>query len=69
MIYSFPAPDDAIDQGDIICDCPVVLVEQFPTSEQANAEIPIALNWVYTARACPFLREQPEALWTANLRS
>lgn len=53
MIYASPAPDDPIDQGDIIRECPIALVETFPPDKQAGVVIPVAYNWVYVlTQAC-----------------
>lgn len=43
MIYNLPAPDAPIDQGDIIDDCPILLVARFEAGALVLPEIDYAL--------------------------
>ena len=53
MIYAFPAPDEAVDQGDVIRNCPIASLDALPDSAETQIEIPVAFNWVYVlTQAC-----------------
>ena len=39
MIYRVPGLDDAVDQGDIVDDCPIVQIAEFDPEEPASPKI------------------------------
>jgi len=46
VIYRVPPPDDPIDQGDLIDDCPVVSVVAYDPDNLAKIQVPVALSRV-----------------------
>src|SRR5256885_655986 len=46
MIYQPPAPDEPLEQGDLIDGCPIVSIEEFQAGQLNTAKVNLDLNRV-----------------------
>src|SRR6266536_6720 len=61
MIYHLPAPDAAIDQGDLIDGCPVVRVGAFHTDQPRTAKLELDFHRVVVlTQTCDLANEKTE---------
>jgi hypothetical protein len=59
VIYDHPTPADAIDQGDLIERCPVVIVERYDASSNQPPDTEIALGRVIVlTQTCDFANDK-----------
>jgi hypothetical protein len=68
MIYHFPAPEEPLDQGDLIDGCPVVAVTEFRPDQLENAKVQLDLHRVIVlTQACDLANRKVDAVVTASV--
>jgi hypothetical protein len=70
VIYSAPAPDSPLDQGDIIEDCPVVLISDIDPDMLDAPQIDCALNRVIVVtQTCDLANQKARFVTVAVVRA
>lgn len=60
MIYQVPAPDDQIDQGDLIIDCPVALVTALGADPESSAVAVSPARVVVLTQTCDLANDKAQ---------
>jgi hypothetical protein len=68
MIYGRPSPEDIIDQGDLIDDCPILHIEQFQPNQPASINVGYGIRRVVViTQSCDLANEKTTAANVAEL--
>ncbi len=68
MIYQFPVPDAALDQGDVIDDCPVCAITAFSVDQPDSARVqPDLQRVVVVSQTCDLANQKVDAATVASV--
>lgn len=68
MIYRLPSPDDPVDQGDLIDDCPVTMVTNFAVDQSDQAKVTLDLHRVIVlTQACDLANAKADLAVVASV--